>query len=176
MIFNETEIPGVVAIELEKLGDQRGFFARSFCAEAFVAQGLPGRFPQANISFNKHKATLRGMHYQAEPKPEPKVVRCTRGAIFDVAADLRPDSPAYRRWTGCELTADNHHALYVPAGCAHGFVTLEDDSEVHYLMGENYHPDLARGVRWNDPAFAIDWPLEPAVISPRDAGYPDFVP
>jgi dTDP-4-dehydrorhamnose 3,5-epimerase len=166
----------VVVIELEKLGDERGFFARSFCTEVFAAHGLPGRFPQANISFNKDKGTLRGMHYQAEPRPEPKVVRCTRGAIFDVAVDLRPDSPGYRRWTGHELTADNHRALYVPPGCAHGFLTLADDCEVHYLMGEAYHPDLARGVRWNDPAFAIDWPLEPAVISPRDAGYSDFTP
>ncbi len=114
------------------------------------------------------------MHYQAEPKPEPKLVRCTAGAIFDVAVDLRPESPAFRRWVGRELTAGNHAAFYIPPGCAHGFVTLEDNSEIFYLMGAAYDPALARGVRWNDPAFAIDWLLQPTVISERDAGYPDF--
>ena len=174
MIYTETEIPGVYLVDLEKIGDERGFFARSFCAEEFARRGLHSQFPQANISFNREKATLRGLHYQAEPKPEPKVVRCTRGAIFDVTVDLRPTSPAYRRWTGHELTAENHLALYVPSGCAHGFVTLVENSEVSYLMGETYDPALARGVRWNDPAFAVNWPLQPSVISPRDAAYPDF--
>lgn len=174
MIFTETELPGVVVVELEKLRDDRGFFARSFCADEFAAAGVHSHFPQANISYNREKGTLRGLHYQVAPKPEPKLVRCTRGAIFDVAVDLRADSPGYCRWTACELTADNHIGLYVPPGCAHGFLTLDDGCEVSYLMGEVFHPDLARGVRWNDPAFAIDWPLEPAVISPRDAGYPDF--
>jgi len=174
VIFTETELPGVVVVELEKLQDERGFFARSFCSEEFAGHGLVSHFPQANISYNREKGTLRGLHYQADPKPEPKLVRCTRGAIFDVAVDLRSDSPSYCRWTARELSADNHLGLYIPAGCAHGFVTLEDDSEVSYLMGESYHPGLARGVRWNDPAFAIDWPLAPAVVSERDAGYPDF--
>lgn len=176
MIFTETGIPGVVVVELEKLGDERGFFARSFCAGEFARSGLHSRFPQANISFNKAMGTLRGLHYQAEPKPEPKLVRCSRGAIFDVAVDLRPGSPTCGRWTSHELNDENHKGLYVPPGCAHGFMTLEDDSEVFYLMGESYHPNLARGVRWNDPAFAIDWPLEPVIISERDAGYPDFAP
>ncbi len=174
MIFTETEIPGVYLVELEKIGDERGFFARSFCAEEFARRGLHSQFPQANISFNEARGTLRGLHYQADPKPEPKLVRCTRGSIYDVAVDLRPDSPANLRWVGRVLSSESHAALYVPPGCAHGFVTLEDDSEVSYLMGETYHPDLARGVRWNDEAFAIEWPLEPAVISERDAGYADF--
>lgn len=174
MIFTETELPGVVVVELEKLQDERGFFARSFCAEAFAAAGLHSRYPQANISYNRDKGTLRGMHYQAEPKPEPKLVRCTRGTIFDVAVDLRADSPSYRRWTARELSADNHVGLYMPPGCAHGFLTLEADCEVSYLMGESYDPNLMRGLRWNDPAFAIDWPAQPAVISERDAGYADF--
>ncbi len=176
MNFTETEIPGVYVVDLEKLHDERGFVARSFCAGEFAQRGLHSHFPQANISFNKARGTLRGLHYQAEPKPEPKLVHCTRGAIYDVAVDLRPDSPGYRRWVGRELSGENHTALYVPPGCAHGFVTLEDDSEVSYLMGETYDPDLARGVRWNDPAFAIDWPLEPVVISERDAGYAYFAP
>ncbi len=176
MIFTETEIPGVHVVDLEKIGDERGFFARSFCAEEFARRGLHSQFPQANISFNRARGTLRGLHYQAEPKPEPKLVRCTRGSIYDVAVDLRLDSPAICRWIGRVLSGESHTALYVPPGCAHGFVTLEDDSEVSYLMGETYHPDLARGVRWNDQAFAIDWPLEPVVISERDASYPDFAP
>ena len=176
MIFAETEVPGVLAVELEKLGDERGFFARSFCAEEFARHGLAAAFVQVNISFNRRRGTLRGLHYQAEPKPEPKLVRCTRGAIFDVAVDLRPGTATYCRWTARELSAGNHRALYVPAGCAHGFITLEDDSEVCYLMGAAYDPELARGVRWNDPAFAIAWPLQPSVISARDAGYADFVP
>ena len=174
MIFTETELPGVFVVALERRGDERGFFARSFCAEEFAARGLHTHFPQANISFNSAKATLRGLHYQAEPKPEPKVVRCTKGAIFDVAVDLRAGSSTYCAWTGHELSADNHLALYVPPGCAHGFVTLEENCEVHYLMGEFYDADLSRGVPWNDPAFAIDWPLAPQVISERDAGYQDF--
>lgn len=174
MIFAETDIPGVVIVDIEKIGDERGFFARSFCAEAFRKQGLVSSFVQANVSFNREAATLRGMHYQAEPAPEAKLVRCTRGAIFDVAVDLRPGSPAFCRWIGIELAPGDHRAVYVPPGCAHGFVTLEADSEILYLMGAAYDPDLARGVRWNDPAFGIEWPIEPAVISVRDASFPDF--
>ncbi|MFQ5786271.1 MAG: dTDP-4-dehydrorhamnose 3,5-epimerase, partial [Alphaproteobacteria bacterium] len=174
MNFHETEIPGVMVVEVEKRSDERGYFARTFCAGEFAAAGLPARFVQANVSYNARRGTLRGLHYQAEPKPEPKLVRCTRGAVFDVAVDLRPDSPAFCRWTGHELSADNQRGLYIPPGCAHGFVTLEDDTETFYLMGEFYDAALARGVRWNDPAFAIDWLVAPSVISPRDAGFPDF--
>ena len=176
MIFHETEIPGVVLVELERLEDERGFFARSFCAEEFASQGLMANFVQANLAHNDRRGTLRGLHYQADPAPEPKLVRCTRGAVFDVAVDLRPDSASYCRWTGHQLDAQGHRALYIPAGCAHGLLTLQDHSEVSYLMGAAYVPELARGVRWNDPAFAIDWPFEPAVISARDAGFPDFEP
>jgi len=176
VIFEQTAIPGVVLIELEKISDERGFFARGFCAETFAAHGLADQFVHANISFNHHRATLRGLHYQAEPQPEPKLVRCTRGAVFDVAVDLRPESASYCRWVGYELSADNHRALYIPPGCAHGFITLVDACELFYLMGAAYEPTLARGVRWNDPAFAIDWPLQPQVLSERDATYPDFAP
>ncbi len=176
MIFRETEVPGVVLVELEKLTDERGFFARSFCESEFAAHGLHAAFVQANVSFNHRRGTLRGMHYQAEPRPEPKLVRCTRGAVFDVAVDLRPDSPTFCRWVSSELTEDNYRALYVPAGCAHGLLTLADNTEVSYLMGTAYDPDLARGVRWNDPAFGINWPLQPVVISAGDASYPDFAP
>lgn len=176
MIFEDTEIPGVAVVDLERITDDRGFFARGFCAREFAERGLCESFVQANISFNRHRGTLRGMHYQAEPKPEPKLVRCTRGAIYDVAVDLRPDSPTLYRWAGRELTADNYRALFIPAGCAHGFVSLTDDTEVFYLMGAAYDPALARGVRWNDPAFAIVWPLQPTTLSERDASYPDFKP
>ncbi len=174
MIFHETEVPGVILIELETLSDERGFFARSFCVEEFKTHGLQLIFVQANVSFNSRRGTLRGIHYQAEPIPDPKLVRCTRGAAFDVAVDLRPDSPTFCRWVGRELTEDNHRALYVPAGCAHGLLTLADNTEVSYLMGAAYNPDLAHGVRWNDPAFGVNWPMQPVVISARDAGYPDF--
>lgn len=176
MIFTKTEMAGVVVVEIERLDDDRGFFARSFCAEEFTAHGLVGEFVQANVAFNAQRGTLRGLHYQAEPRPEPKLVRCTRGAVFDVAVDLRRDSPTFRGWVGRELTAENHRAVYIPAGCAHGLLTLDDDTEVSYLMGAAYDPRLARGVRWNDPAFAIDWPMAPAVISDRDAAFPDFAP
>ena len=174
MIFTPTDIPGVVVVELERLTDERGFFARSFCTEEFAGQGLTSSFVQANVSLNSASGTLRGLHYQAEPRPDPKLVRCTRGAIFDVAVDLRPDSPAYRCWTSAELTAENRRALHIPGGCAHGFITLEDDSEVLYLMGAPYEPDLARGVRWNDSALGIEWPLEPVVVSERDAGFAEL--
>jgi dTDP-4-dehydrorhamnose 3,5-epimerase len=174
VIFERTDIPGVTTVELERLGDERGFFARSYCAEEFSVHGLTASFVQANISFNRHCGTLRGMHYQAEPVPEPKLVRCTRGAVFDVAVDLRRESPTFCRWVGVELNQENRRALYVPPGCAHGFITLEEDAEVSYLMGAPYLPELARGVRWNDPAFDIRWPRQPNVLSERDARYPDF--
>jgi dTDP-4-dehydrorhamnose 3,5-epimerase len=174
--FEDTEIPGVAVVDLDRIEDDRGFFARSFCAGEFADRKLCKSFVQANISFNRLRGTLRGMHYQAEPKPEPKLVRCTRGAIFDVAVDLRTDSPTFRRWAGRELTAENRRALFIPAGCAHGFVSLTDNTEVFYLMGAAYDPALARGMRWNDPAFAIDWPMQPTTLSDRDASYPDFLP
>lgn len=174
MIFAETQLSGVVVVELEKLDDDRGFFARSFCADEFAAHGLMTECAQANVSVNHRRGTLRGMHYQAEPGPEGKLVRCTIGAIHDVAVDLRPDSPTFRRWTACELSAENRRALHIPPGCAHGFLSLTDASEVLYLMSSRFEPALARGVRWDDPAFAIDWPAEPIVMSEKDANIPDF--
>ena len=176
MIFRDTDIPGVVVVELEKIADERGFFARGFCAAEFADRGLAMAVAQCNVSLNLRRGTLRGLHYQAEPKPDARLVRCTRGAMFDVAVDRRPASPTYCRWMGVELDAAAHRALFVPAGCAHGFQTLTDDVEVVYLMGEAYDPALDRGVRCNDPAFAIDWPIEPTVMSERDAGFADFLP
>lgn len=176
MILTPTEIAGVYVVDLEPRPDERGFFARSWCMHEFEQHGLDARLVQCNISFNLHRATLRGLHYQAMPHPETKLIRCTRGAIYDVALDLRPEQPTFRKWVGIELSDRNRRALYVPAGCAHGFQSLTDASEVLYHMSESYHPDLARGVRWNDPAFAIAWPLAQPILSPRDAGYPDFTP
>jgi dTDP-4-dehydrorhamnose 3,5-epimerase len=175
MILRDTEIAGVVEIDIAPQTDARGFFARAFCVDELAAHGIDFAVVQANLSGNRTAGTLRGMHYQAEPLPDPKIVRCVRGRVFDVAVDLRPESPTHCRWTACELDAERRNALFIPAGCAHGFLTLEDDSELLYLMGAPYIADLARGVRWNDPAFAIDWPAEPAVIAPRDAGYTDYV-
>jgi dTDP-4-dehydrorhamnose 3,5-epimerase len=177
MRFVETPLSGVIVIEPERLSDERGWFARSFDRDEFAARGMNPEVIQTNASFNARAGTVRGMHYQAEPHGETKVVRCVRGAIFDVAVDLRPDSPTRNRWHGVELSEENGLALYIPAGLAHGFQSLRDGSEVHYLMGSPYLPDAARGVRWDDPAFGIEWPPEPAggrVISERDAGYPDF--
>jgi dTDP-4-dehydrorhamnose 3,5-epimerase len=163
-------------VELEPHTDERGLFARSFCADEFTAAGIAMTVVQTNLSRNTRRGTLRGMHYQAEPAPEPKLVRCTAGRVFDVAVDLRPASPSFCRWTGAELDAESHNGLFIPAGCAHGFLTLSDDSEVTYLMGAAYASELARGVRWNDPAFAIDWPFDPVLMSDKDAAYPDFDP
>ncbi len=176
MIFRATEIPGVVIVELDKIVDERGFFARSVCTREFADHGIALQAAQCNVSFNKLRGTLRGLHYQVEPKPDPKLVRCTRGMMYDVAVDLRPESPAYCRGVGVELDAETHRALFIPAGCAHGFQTLTDDVEVLYMMGEAYDPALARGVRWNDPAFGIEWPFEPTAISEPDDAYPDFEP
>ena len=174
MRFAETPLPGAYLIELEPIEDERGWFARTFCAEEFAAHGLDPAVAQCNSSFSDRAATLRGMHYQAEPHGEAKLVRCTRGAIYDVLVDLRADSPTFCRWTGCELSATNRRMLYAPVGTAHGFVTLADASEVLYQMSFPYVPDAARGVRFDDPAFGIEWPVEPAVISERDRSYPDF--
>jgi dTDP-4-dehydrorhamnose 3,5-epimerase len=176
MRFLQTPLAGVWVIELDRLDDERGWFARSFDAEEFRARGMNPAVVQCNTSFNTRRGTLRGMHYQADPCGESKLVRCVRGAIFDVAVDLRPDSPTHRHWHGVELSAENRVAFYVPAGLAHGFQTLTDDSEVLYQMGDPYVPEAARGVRFDDPAFEIDWP-EPdgeRIVSERDAGYPDF--
>lgn len=176
MIFTPTEIPGVVVVDVDKQEDSRGFFGRSFCVEEFGAQGLSLPVVQCDVSFNRKKGTLRGLHYQLPPKAEVKLVRCTRGRLFDVAVDLRRESPTYCRWVGIELDADSHRAVFIPEGCAHGFQTLVDDCEVFYQMGAAYDPALARGVRCDDPAFAIRWPLAPTSISERDSSFPDFVP
>ncbi|HLI59504.1 MAG TPA: dTDP-4-dehydrorhamnose 3,5-epimerase [Solirubrobacteraceae bacterium] len=177
MIFQDTPLPGVVIVEPEMLADERGAFARTFCAEEFEARGLDPRVAQTNISLNARAGTLRGMHYQAAPHGEAKLVRVTRGAIYDVAIDLREGSPTRLRWFGTELTAENRRALHIPAGCAHGFQSLRDDTEVLYLMSTPYVPGAGRGVRWNDPAFAVEWPAPPPsgrTMSERDATYPDF--
>jgi dTDP-4-dehydrorhamnose 3,5-epimerase len=174
MIFEETHIGDVWVIKPERLEDERGFFARTWDRDEFAGRGLNPRAVQCSISFNRSRGTLRGLHYQAMPHEEGKLVRCTAGAVFDVALDLRPESPTLRAWVGVELSADNRFALYVPEGCAHGFLTLEDSSEVCYQMTEFYDPDAGRGVRWDDPAFGIEWPAEVSVISERDRTYPDF--
>jgi len=163
-----------VLIELEPIEDERGFFARSFCQNEFKAQGLDPVVAQCNVSFNRKRGTLRGLHYQAEPHAEAKLVRCTRGAVWDVIVDVRKGSPTARKWHTVELTAENRRALYIPAGFAHGFQTLEDDTEVLYQMSEFYHPESERGVRWDDRTLAIRWPIKDAVISPRDQAFPSF--
>jgi dTDP-4-dehydrorhamnose 3,5-epimerase len=174
--FAATALAGAFIIDIERLPDERGFFARTFCRDEFAAHGLRTEFVQCNTSFNERRGTLRGMHFQREPHAEAKLVRCTRGAIHDVIVDLRPESATYCRWVAVELSADNERMLYVPEGVAHGFQTLADASEVFYQMAAMYRPESAAGVRWNDPAFAIRWPLPDPVVSARDAGYGDFVP
>jgi dTDP-4-dehydrorhamnose 3,5-epimerase len=174
MIFHETGLPGAVLIEPQRISDARGFFARTWSAEELAERGLSTRIAQCSISYNGARGTLRGMHYQIAPHAEVKLVRCTAGAIYDVIIDLRPESPTYRRHFGATLSASSRLQLYIPEGFAHGFLTLEDDSEVFYQISEPYAPAAGRGVRWDDPAFAIDWPGEVRVIAPRDASYPDF--
>lgn len=174
MIFHETKLPGIFEIHLEPNCDERGFFARTWCEREFQSHGLNPTVMQCNVSFNVKKGTLRGVHFQAAPYGEAKVVRCTSGAIYDVVLDLRPVSPTFKKWIGVTLTAANRHMLYIPEGCAHGFLTLEDNTEVFYQMSEFYHPESARGVRWNDSAFQIAWPEKVEVISERDRTYPDF--
>ena len=176
MKFAAAGLAGAFIIDIERLPDERGFFARTFCRDEFAAQGLRTEFVQCNTSFNQRRGTLRGMHFQSEPHAEAKLVRCTRGAIHDVIVDLRPESPTYCRWVAVELTADNERMLYVPEGVAHGFQTLADASEVFYQMATMFRPESAAGVRWNDPAFDIRWPLADPIVSARDAGYSDFVP
>ena len=172
MKFQESPLAGAYTIEMDRLEDERGFFARSYSAEEFAARGLPAAMPQSSVSFNARRGTLRGLHYQAEPHAEDKLVRCTAGAIYDVIVDLRPDSPTARRWFGVELSAANHRALFVPKGLAHGFITLRDDTEVLYMISVPYAPGFERGIRWNDPAIGIAWPTAPSVVSARDAAYP----
>lgn len=174
MQFTNTNIPGVMVVETEVHRDDRGHFARTFCAQEFAQAGIEFTVKQSNVSFNKQKGTLRGMHFQAEPYGEGKIVRCTRGAAFDVALDLRQDSSTFLRWTAHEISADNMVGLFIPPGCAHGFITLCDDTEIAYLMDTEYMPQYGRGVRWNDTAFSIDWPIKPKVISERDASFADF--
>jgi len=175
MRFQETKLKGVFVIEPERLADERGFFARTWCRHEFEARGLNPRLVQCSISFNKNKGTLRGMHYQVAPHAEAKLVRCTMGAVYDVALDLRPESPTFRQWVAEELTAENRKALYIPEGCAHGFQTLADNTEVFYQMSEEYQPECARGVRWSDPLFSLVWPENKPVLSQKDASYPDFL-
>jgi dTDP-4-dehydrorhamnose 3,5-epimerase len=174
MIVSPTELPGVHLIDLERHEDERGTFARIWCAREFAAHELDTRLAQASLSANRRRGTLRGMHYQRPPHTEVKVVRCIRGAVFDVALDLRRSSPTYRQHVGVELSAANGRALYIPEGCAHGFQTLEDDSEIFYQMSAFYEPAAGTGVRWNDPAFGIRWPLPVSAMTPRDEAWPDF--
>ena len=172
MRYRETRIPGVHLVEPERLEDERGFFARTWCAEEFAGRGLNANIAQCGTSYNRQAGTLRGLHYQTAPHAEEKLVRCTRGAIFDVAVDLRPESPTLHEWLGVELSADNRRQLYVPAGCAHGFLTLADDTEVFYQLSASHHPESARGARWNDPLLNIRWPSEVRVISQPDRDWP----
>jgi dTDP-4-dehydrorhamnose 3,5-epimerase len=175
VIFTETAIKGAVLLDLEPHEDERGFFARTWCERECGERGLNVRVAQCNVSFNKKRGTLRGLHYQAAPYQEAKLVRCTRGAIHDVIVDLRPDSPSVTCHVAVVLSAENRRMLYVPEGCAHGFQTLEDNTEVFYQMSERYSPKHARGVRWDDPAFGIEWPPADRIISARDREYPDVV-
>ena len=174
MIFSPTPLDGAFVVEPEPREDTRGLFARTWCQRELAARGLDARLAQCSTSFNKRKGTLRGMHYQAAPLGETKLVRCTRGSMYDVIVDLRPDSPTFTRWFGAMLSADNRKAMYVPVGFAHGFQTLEDDTEDFYQISEFYSPDHARGVRWDDPAFGILWPADGRTIVEHDRGYPDF--
>ncbi|KAB2939029.1 MAG: dTDP-4-dehydrorhamnose 3,5-epimerase family protein [Hyphomicrobium sp.] len=170
----ETPLHGAFVVEIDKLEDQRGFFARTFCAREFETHGLAPCVAQCSISFNSRRDTLRGMHFQSAPHEEDKLVRCTRGALWDVIIDLRPQSATRNKWFAKELTADNCCAMYVPKGFAHGFKTLRDATEVLYQMSTPFVSGAASGVRWNDPAFAIDWPGGEPILSPRDAAYPDY--
>lgn len=174
MRFTATPIDGVFVIDLQPVEDHRGFFARTFCEETFRERGLEHHFAQASVAFSARRGTLRGMHYQRDPHGEAKLVRCTRGSVYDAVIDLRPHSPTFRHSFGVELTADNRRMLYVPRGLAHGYLTLEDETEISYQMSTPYHPEAAAGVRWNDPAFGVRWPIGVTVIAERDATYPDF--
>lgn len=176
MIFQPTALPGAFVVELERREDERGYFARTWCRREFEAAGLDTELVQCSLSHNLRRSTLRGLHWQAAPHAEVKLVRCTTGAIWDVIIDLRPESPTFTKHFGVELTAANGRTLYIPKGFAHGFVTLTDATEVFYQMSEYYEPASTRGARWNDPAFGIEWPVTDPILHPRDAGYPDFSP
>jgi dTDP-4-dehydrorhamnose 3,5-epimerase len=176
VILTAAPIAGVVTVEIERHRDARGHFARCWCAEAFAAAGIAFLPVQSNLSHTRRRGTLRGLHFQAPPHAEAKLVRCVRGSVFDVVVDLRPESPTHAAWYGVELSRANGRALFIPEGCAHGFQTLSPGTELLYLMGAAYAPAAARGVRWNDPAFAIDWPMPPQRLSARDAAYPDYRP
>jgi len=171
MIFTESPLPGAFLIDLAPAADERGFFARVYCPEEFAANGIKTELRQCSVSYNTRRGTLRGLHYQRPPHEEQKLVRCTAGAIFDVIVDIRPQSSSYRRWFGTQLTAQNRRSLYIPPGFAHGFITLSDDTEVYYMISVPHAPEHAQGLHWSDPAFAIQWPLAPTVISARDAAY-----
>jgi dTDP-4-dehydrorhamnose 3,5-epimerase len=172
MVFTETSIPGVIILDPSRIEDERGFFARSFDAAEFRARGMNPDVVQCNISFNKRRGTVRGMHYQAAPHEESKLVRCTQGEIFDVALDLREGSATFGKWTGVRLSAENRRALYLPEGIAHGFQTLADNTEIFYQMGRAFEPTAARGVRWDDPAFDVQWPEEITCLAPKDEAFP----
>lgn len=174
MIFIEADLRGAYIIEPEPFADNRGFFARIWCQREFSARGLAAELKQTNISFNNRAGTLRGMHYQVAPYQETKLVRCTKGAIYDVIIDLRPESPTFMQWMGAELSDSNHKMLYVPKDFAHGFQTLTDDVEISYQVSEFYTPGAERGIRWDDPSFGVAWPLPVSVISEKDASWPKF--
>jgi len=176
MIFTALPLAGAYVVDLEPRRDERGFFARGFCANEFAAQGLKTQIVQANLSQNIKRGTVRGMHYQRPPYAEVKLVRCTHGTIFDAIIDLRPDSPTHLRWTSVELSRENRRMLYVPEGFAHGYQALTDDSEVLYMVTQFYAPDHEAAIRWNDPRFAIRWPIADVVLSPKDAAHPDYRP
>lgn len=175
MHFVPTQIDGALVVELEGYSDSRGYFARTFCEEEFAKAGISMRVVQANVSRNPRQFTLRGLHYQEEPHGEAKIVQCVRGRVYDVAVDLRAQSPSYRRWVSVELSPEVNRVFYIPRGCAHGFLTLEPDSDIVYLMGAPFMPGTGHGVRWNDPAFGIEWPTHPIEISERDAGYAAYL-
>ena len=172
MIFTPTELAGAFLIDVEPRRDERGFFARSYCDEEFRAQGIDAVFRQSSVSFNARRGTLRGMHFQADPHAEDKLVRCTAGSVFDVIVDLRPRSPTLRRWYATTLSAENRRSLFVPRGFAHGFISLLDATELLYMISAAHAPEFSRGFKWNDPAVGIAWPIDPVVVSARDAGYP----
>ncbi len=174
MIFTETKLKGSFIIEIEKHEDERGFFGRSWCVNEMKNHGINMNVVQANVSYNKQKGTFRGMHYQVAPFEEAKLVRCSKGSIFDVIIDLRMDSPTFKQWFGVDLSQENYKMLYIPKDFAHGFITLEDDCEISYLMSELYAPGAAATIRWNDPLFNIQWPFEPTILSEKDKSQPDF--
>ncbi len=176
MNIQKTTVTDACVLDFQSFGDERGFFTRAFCAKEFAKAGLPVNMVQANLAGSAAKGTLRGLHYQVAPHEEAKLLRCIRGAVFDVVVDIRPESSTYGAWFGVELTAENRRMMFVPAGCAHGYLTLEDNSEVYYLVSEFYEPTAEKGIKWDDPAFGIKWPLtDNLVISDKDKKWPDFV-